>query len=253
MNEPTNITEFPKLPDVSNRYLYWMKKDDFERAKGLLEDKGYRMNFTVMTPCQVLKSRGKNLLYAPPKIWSGICKRQGSWYRASDREGQYMMMSDHRLPEFMDRWFDAEMNLSGFQPEKLPDPDKLQSIVDTESYQREKPDGWEGIGLSDSVLFKVLFRLTKFWKRGENLRKYWLYQRSNHANFVSNSVTTELDGESVPYSVTENAGVCSSCVEFFNVLKPESRKLVRACPGSVIFGNAARDVYYDVRPERHDC
>ena len=52
----------------------------------------------------------------------------------------------------------------------------------------------------------------------------------------------------MPYSVTTNEGVCSSCAELFNVVEPSARKLVRACPGSVIFGGAERDVYLDVIP-----
>jgi len=52
----------------------------------------------------------------------------------------------------------------------------------------------------------------------------------------------------VPYSVTNNAEVCSSCVEFFNVIGPRDRKLVRACPGSVVFAGLERETYYDVVP-----
>jgi hypothetical protein len=80
------------------------------------------------------------------------------------------------------------------------------------------------------------------------LKRFWLSQRANHANFLARHFTTKLDGEDVPYSVTENTGVCSSCAEFFNVVEDGSRKLVRACPGSVIFGGAPRNVYLDVQP-----
>ena len=117
-----------------------------------------------------------------------MCVRQGSWYRTSNREGQFMLMSDHKLPEAMDPYFDAEMVLSDFQPEALPDEKGLQEIVDSESYQNEKPDDWEKIGIKDSVMFKVLFSITRFWKRGENLNKFWLSQKANHANFVSGHV-----------------------------------------------------------------
>ena len=65
---------------------------------------------------------------------------------------------------------------------------------------------------------------------------------------VKNATPHQVDGEEVPYIVTENAGVCSSCAEFFNVVEDGSRKLVRACPGSVIFGGAERNVYLDVKP-----
>ena len=97
-------------------------------------------------------------------------------------------------------------------------------------------------------MLKVFFTLTRFWGWGDNLHKYWLHQRSNHANFLSRKVTTQFDGEEVPYSVTEIAGVCSSCAEFFNVVEPSARKLVRSCPGAVAFGKVQRAVYYDIKP-----
>lgn len=97
-------------------------------------------------------------------------------------------------------------------------------------------------------MFKLFFTVTRFWGYGDNLRKHWIGHRANHANFLAKKFTTELDGEQVAYSVTGNAGVCSSCAEFFNVVSPDDRKLVRACPGSVTFGAAQRDVYYDVKP-----
>ena len=68
------------------------------------------------------------------------------------------------------------------------------------------------------------------------------------ANFLAKKYTTEVDGEQVPYSVTENSGVCSSCVEFFNITSNDSRKLVRACPGSITFSKVERNQYYDVKP-----
>ena len=71
---------------------------------------------------------------------------------------------------------------------------------------------------------------------------------ANHANFLARSYTTEVDGEEVAYSVTANARVCSSCVQFFNIARPGERKLVRSCPGSVIFGDAPRETYVDVKP-----
>ncbi len=242
-----------KTTDIKNRYLYWFKDADFVTSKQFLEQNGYRLTSTLLTPCQVLKSRGRDILYAPPKIWSRMCFRQGSWYRTSDRQGQTMLMSDHRLPESLDPYFDAEMVLSDFQPDNLPDRKGLQEIVDTDAYQNEKPDDWEKIGIMDSVMFKVFFSLTRFWGLGEGLKEYWLNQRSNHANFVSGHLTTEIDGQPVPYSVTENAGVCSSCAEFFNVVKPDSRKLVRSCPGAITFGKTDRDVYYDIKPKPLDA
>ena len=233
-----------------NRHLYWFGEGDFESSKKLLSEAGYRLEATRMTPCQVLRARGKNLMYAPPEVWSRLCVRQGSWYRHSDRRGQYMVMSDHRLPEALDDYLDSEMSESDFAPESLPTAEELGTIVSSEEYQSQKPDRWEKIRSKEAVMVKLLFIFNRFWGIGDNLKKHWLGNRANHANFLSKQVTTEVDGEQVAYSVTGNESVCSSCVEFFNVIEVDSRKLVRSCPGSVTFGGAKRDIYYDIRPRK---
>ena len=139
------------------RHLYWLDKDDFLWAKDWLRDQGYKLAAARLTPCQVMRATEGRVYYAAPEVWSFLCHRQGSWYRKSERNGHYMMMSEDRLP-------------------------------------------------------------------------------------------TEIDGEEVPYSVTNNDGVCSSCAEFFNIISPDSRKLVRSCPGSATFGKAPKEVYVDVTP-----
>ncbi len=154
-----------------------------------------------------------------------------------------MLMSGRRLPPELDRFLDAELSGTDFQPESLPSHDELQSLVESEAYTEKKPEGWQGIGLKDAIRYKVLFSLTRFWGLGDNLKRYWLNHWANHANVPARQFTTKLDGEDVPYRVTENAGVYSSCAEFFNVVEDDTRKLVRACPGSVIFGGVERDVY----------
>jgi hypothetical protein len=228
-----------------NRFLYWFKNEDFSASRDFLVREGYTLTSTLLTPCQVLKSRGRDIIFAPPEVWSRICVRQGSWYRQSVKEGHYMLMSDHKLPDALDKFMDAEMLTSDFLPERLPNQEELQEIVSSEAYQTNKPREWEGIGWKDAIMFKLMFTLTRFWGRGDNLKKYWLSQKANHANFLARKCTTEIEGEEVPYSVSENAGVCSSCAEFFNVVSESSRKLVRSCPGAVMFGGAERNIYYD--------
>ncbi len=239
-----------KTEEPANRFLYWFPEDAFQSARKDLEADGYDFSTTIITPCQVLRSRGKKLIFAPPSVWSRVCVRQGSWYRDSDRKGQTMIMSDHQLAPAYEKFLDAEMSMSDFQPDALPTQDELEQIVASKDYQEKKPDAWEKAGAKDAVMFKTLFGFTGFWKKGDNLKKHWLGHRANHANFISRTFTTELDGEDVPYTVTENESVCSSCAEFFNVLESRSRKLVRSCPGAVIFGGSKRDIYYDVNPSQ---
>jgi hypothetical protein len=230
------------------RYLYWFVRGDFEQAKSALEAGGYRLSQTLLTPCQVLKSVGKKLVYAPPAVWSRICVRQGSWYRNSNRNGKYMLMSDHRLPEEFNSFLDSKMKASDFLPENLPSSQELETVINSREYQDNKPAKWENIGLTDAVMFKSLFTVTGFWGRGDNLHKHWLTHKANNANFLSHSFTVRMGDEEVPYSISENSGICSSCVEFFNIIDQKQRKLVRACPGAAIFGGAEKGIYYDLKP-----
>jgi len=230
------------------RHLYWLKKDDFLWAKDWLRDQGYKLAAARMTPCQVLRATEKRVYYAPPALWSFMCHRQGSWYRKSKRRGQYMMMSEQRLPAEMDRFRDAELSISDFQPDSLPTPEDMEKVVAASEYQDNKPKAWEGIGLSDAVMFKTFFTVNGVWGRGDNLDKHWIGHRANHANFLAKHFTTEIGGEEVPYSLTNNDGVCSSCAEFFNVNAPDTRKLVRSCPGSITLGKAPKEVFVDVNP-----
>lgn len=230
------------------RHLYWLEKDDFLWAKDWLKGQGYKLAAARLTPCQVLRATEKRVYYAPPALWSLMCNRQGSWYRESKRNGQYMMMCEERLPEEMDRFRDAELNVTDFQPDTLPTRDEMEKIVASDEYQGTKPGDWEGIGISDKVMFKTFFTVNGVWGRGDNLDKHWIGHKANHANFLAKHFSTEIDGEEVPYSVTNNDGVCSSCAEFFNVNAPDTRKLVRSCPGSITFGKAPKEVFVDVNP-----
>ena len=233
---------------TGTRYLYWLTKEDFVWAKSLLQDAGYHVTPALLTPCQVLKASDNQVVYASPEVWSRMCSRQSTWYQSSQRAGHYMMMSTYPLPEAMKPFLDAELAPTDFQPEGLASLEAMQAIVDSDEYQDGAPEGWEDISWRDAVMFKFLFGITRFWGRGDNLKKHWIGHRANHGNFLARHFTTQHDGEEVAYSVTNNDGVCSSCAEFFNVVAPSERKLVRACPGSVIFGGAERDVFLDVKP-----
>ena len=233
---------------MQQQFLYWVPAADFGRARSVLKQHGYNVSAAVLTPCQVMKAEGNHVVYAAPAVWSRTCTRQSTWYQGSRRAGQFMLMSARRLPSELDTFLDAELSPTDFEPERLPSAEELQDVVDSDAYQGQKPEGWEAIGLKDALMFKILFTLTRFWGKGDNLKRHWLGQRANHANFLARHFTTKLDGEDVAYSVTDNASVCSSCAEFFNVVDDSSRKLVRSCPGSIIFGGAPRDVYVDVKP-----
>lgn len=231
-------------------YLYWIPADGFQAAKRIIRGMGLTLSGTRMTPCETLRVAPGRAIYATPQVFSRMCTRQGSWYRSSERNGQFLLLSPVRLDVELDDYLDAELNESSFQPDALPTNEVLQSMVDSSEYQDGRPDAWEQKTVVEGVMVKLLFMFNRFWGLSDSLDKHWLSHRANHANFLAARVTTDIDGEAVAYSVSENAGVCSSCVEFFNIISPETRKLVRSCPGAVTFGGARPDVFVDVQPVR---
>ena len=233
-----------------NAFLYWIPADEFQAVSRVVRDMGLTLSGSRMTPCETLRVTPGRAIYATPQVFSRMCTRQGSWYRASERNGQFLLLSPVRLGDDLDRHLDAELNASTFQPDQLPTQNELQSIVDSPEYQEQRPDEWEQKTAIEGVMMKLFFMFDRYWGLRDSLSKHWLSHRANHANFLAMLFTTTIDGEEVPHSVSDNAGVCSSCVEFFNIISPDTRKLVRACPGAVSFGGAEADVFVDVRPVR---
>lgn len=239
--EENNASEY-------SQFIYWVESDAFQNIKSKLKSSGYKLKSSKMTPCETLNAGGKTIFYATPQVWNRMCVRQGSWYRESDRAGKTLLVSQYLLPKFMATYLDAQMKESDFKPGNAIDNDALQALVDSPEYQAAKPVEWENTGIIDTVMFKIFFSVTRFWGFGDNLSRYWLSHRANHANFLAKKFTTRIDDEDVPYTVTDNKAVCSSCVEFFNVTSTDTRKLVNACPGAISFSKVQRNTYYDVRP-----
>lgn len=231
-----------------NKYIYWVPGSEFIKFKNELALTDFNIKPVKKTSCETLNAKNKIVRYASPEIFNGLCNRQGSWYRASNKAGSYLVVSEERLPDKFNLFIDSNIRGTDFLPPSLPNMSDKKKLIDSAEYQNQRPDDWEKKTFKDGLMFKVFFTLTGFWGLGDNLRSHWNNHRANHANFLSHQYTAEIDGESIPYSVTSNDGVCSSCVEFFNIIEQQSRKMVCACPGSVYFSSVERKKYYDVQP-----
>ncbi len=230
------------------KYVYWIDQSSLDSVKELLKDDGWTAKEVRLTPCETMKAADRTVLLASPGVFNGMCGRQGAWYRKSKRNGQFLQVSQGRLPAALDRYCSATYSASSFVPAAFPDDREIEELVNTSQYQEQRPPEWELIGLKDAVMMKVLFTLIRIWKRGDNLKKYWPKHCATHANFLVHRFTTEIDGEPVPYSVSKTEGICSSCVETFNIISEQSRKLAAPCPGAVRFGKAEKDIFLDIRP-----
>jgi hypothetical protein len=230
------------------KHIYWFPHSEFVQFENDVKSIGFELKSARKTSCGTLNAKGNTVRYASPEIFNGLCGRQGSWYRESNRSGSYLVVSEEKLPEEYNQFLDAIFTDTDFSPQSLPSQTDIQELVDSEEYQSQHPEDWEKKTFTQGLMYKVLFVLTGFWGFGDSLNKHWNNHRANHANFLTHEYTTNIDGEDVPYSVTDNDGVCSSCVEFFNIIDQDSRKMVRACPGAVYFSSVEGKKYYDIQP-----
>ncbi len=231
-------------------YVHWLDDGDVAWAREALAQTGLRVRDAKLTPCQTMKARPDMALIATPAVFNGMCGRQGSWYRRSARAGQTLLVSGMPLGEAFAPYLDAVVEESDFAPADYPSDEEIVALTRCDAYQHNKPADWELIGRKDAILQKLLFTVCGIWKRGDSLKKHWPRQCASHANFLAQTFTAEHDGEAVPYSVSNSAGICSSCVETFNIVAEDTRKLVAPCPGAVRLGGAKVNEYLDVRPMR---
>ena len=75
-----------------------MKVKEGRLRKELLEQniKLKKAKGIVCTPLD----RINKIASVPPAVWNETCARQGSWYRQSERNGQFLIVSSFELKDF---------------------------------------------------------------------------------------------------------------------------------------------------------
>jgi hypothetical protein len=232
------------------KYVYWFEGKHLSWVRETLAQIGLEIKRAKLTPCQALRASAGTVYIAAPQIFNGLCKRQVAWYRHSHRCGQYLLVSAERLPQDFETFLESWYSESDFSPPSCPSDEEIKELVASPEYQENKPRDRELIGLKDAILQKLLFTVTGLWRQSDNFNKFRPKQCTTHANFILHRFTTKYDGEEVPYTVKDSLGVCSSCMETFNLVDRDSRKLVAPCPGAVKFGVAKQDVFLDVEPAK---
>ena len=86
-----------------------------------------------------------------------------------------------------------------------------------------------------------------------DFEKIFAHHSANHANFIDPKYFATLNGCMVPYSIADSLHVCSSCLEFFNILGEQwPVKYVIPCIGAVRFAHLPMDQYFEVKIQRGD-
>jgi len=230
------------------KFCYWVDFQGLKVVRENFEEKGIDLAEEARIPCRVLR-KSIEIGYVVPLSWEGFCKRKTSWYLSSEKARKFLVVSNRAL-NFPGLGNPILIMNSDFMPDRLPTSSEMAELVQSLSFQRKKPRSWD----------KPLPLEKDFYQRGfERYRahesfdfgKILLGHSANHANFIDPKFFIDLNGRKVPYSIADSIHVCSSCLEFFNILGDQWEiKYVIPCIGAVQFAHLQINQYFMVESHR---
>ena len=226
------------------KFCYWIDLDGLKKVRKNIDQQGKDLEDEARIPCRVLKA-SREVSYLAPTAWYGFCKRRTSWYWESEKAGQHLIVSSTSL-DHLDFKNPIIITESSFKPDRLPSPDEIVQLVKSREYQRRKPKTWEEVEPIDKDFYQTWFE-----RHRENepfdFDKIFMSHSANHANFLDPKFFVQLNSTTAPYSIADSLHVCSSCLEFFNILGGQCKvKYVTPCIGAVMFARLPMDRYLEV-------
>jgi hypothetical protein len=226
------------------KHCYWVSSRDVEPVRVLLGGKGLRVASESHLPCRVLR-RSVGVGWVSPEAWEGICKRKTSWYRKSERATRSLLVSNQPL-DLPGLGNPTIIRPSSFRSERMPSPEEVDRLLTSEEYCKRKPRTWDKPDPLEEQLYQRWFLRYK----GRDRFDFEAILRShsaNHANFLDPTHYVFMPGGKAPYSIAESLYVCSSCLEFFNIIGDRWRfKYVVPCIGAVQFARLPINQYFEV-------
>lgn len=222
------------------KYVYWMTEDESDGLRDELASRKIKVRTAkgiVCTPLDIINK----ISIVPPDVWSDTCSRQGSWYRSSEKNGLYLIVSSFELENHEGRK-SATLSVSDFTPTRLASSEDKSALLEDLQLRERMPEEWKHV---EDIEKRIYLR----WARrlGSDVQDYDILYRShtaNHANFIHPRFFVEENGRKIPYSIDRSAHLCSCCVELFQVLGSEfDKKLIAPCPGATIFARLKPDRY----------
>jgi hypothetical protein len=231
------------------KFCYWVNSEEMERVKKSCEKEGIVLKDEARIPCRVLRTSWK-VTYLTPPAWYGFCKRRTSWYWESEKAGKSLIVSNASL-EYLDVGNPIIITESNFKPDRLPSPEEITQLIKSEKYQQKKPSVWENVEAIEKDFYQTWFERRRS-DEPFDFNKLFNSHSANHANFLEPKFFVTLNGVVAPYSIADSLRVCSSCLEFFNIIGAEwPIKYVVPCIGASVFAHLPNDKYFEVKTGRH--
>jgi hypothetical protein len=227
------------------KFCYWVDFRGLRKVRNSLEEKGLQLEDEAHIPCRVLRE-SMNIVFIAPPAWNGFCKRRTSWYRRSDKAGKFLVVSNTSLAH-LDIGNPIIIRDSDFKPDRLPSSEEISQLIQSKKYQTRKPTEWDKPDPLERDFYQRWFERNRV-NEPFDFDNILMSHSANHANFIDPKYFVNTNGTRVPYSITDSLHVCSSCLEFFNILGEQwVIKYVVPCIGAVQFAHLPADRYFEVR------
>ena len=222
------------------KHLYWLTRDEEARLREELTDRNIKLKSAkgiVCTPLDVINK----ITSVAPEVWNETCNRQGSWYRTSDKNGLYLIISSFELEGYESQKASI-ITESEFVPPRLATLEEKKGLVEDTLLKKRVTKDWLRPGEFEK---RIYLRWAK--RLGSDVKNYdflYLSHTANHANFINPRFFIKDGKEIIPYSIDRSAHLCSCCIELTQILGGKyKRKLVQPCPGATIFARLKPDRY----------
>ena len=226
------------------KHVYWLTRDEEALLRENLANQRIRLRSAKGVVCSPLDVLNKVSSVAP-EIWNEMCNRAGSWYRTSNKNGLYLVVSSFELDDNTDKKV-ATITESDFVPPRVATLEDKKALFNDAVLKKRLPEEWQHVEEKEKKIFLRWAR-----RLGSDVRDYdflYLSHTANHANFLNPRFFVPNENGIVPYSIDRSAHPCSCCVELFQVTGSEyESKLVSPCPGATIFARLKQDRYLLVR------
>jgi hypothetical protein len=228
-------------PDVVLiKHVYWLTKDEEARLREELVGQDIEMVSVKGVVCRALDGVDE-ISSVAPEVWNQTCSRQGSWYRASDKNGLYLVISSFELVGYEDKKA-ATITESDFDPPKLASPEEKRAMILDPEFARQVPPRWKEANDAEKKIFLRWAR--RLGSEAKDFDDLHMSHTANHANFIRPRFFVKEKEHIIPYSIDRTAQLCSCCLELFQVIGTQyEKKLVAPCPGATIFGRRKPDRY----------
>jgi hypothetical protein len=233
-----------KPKQAYRKFIYWLSEAEESSLRQELQQRRIKLPSAKAIVCTPLDEINR-ITSVAPDVWNATCARQGSWYRASDKQGLYLIVSSFELEDYRNRC-NAVITKTDFVPPRLATKSEKQALLANDEFRSEIPPDWSrAADLEKRIYLRWAKRLGSDETDYDALH---VAHTANHANFLRPQFFVMKDRQPVPYSIDRSAHLCSCCLELFQVIGERyPAKLVAPCPGATIFARLTPDQYLLVK------